>query len=70
MVLSNRRIVVRGQQWTDLWHTSLNAAEAGPNWVELHYSGMAPLRLVPDPGWFLVMLHRVAWNEVIVPPQL
>ncbi|MGY1761466.1 hypothetical protein ACI79G_04120 [Geodermatophilus sp. SYSU D00779] len=70
MALTNRRIVVQGQEWTDLWHSYLNTAEAGPDWVELQYSGIAPLRIeVPDPAWFLVMLHRMAWNEVIAPPM-
>ena len=68
MTLTDERIVLQGSQWVDLWHGALNVAERGPSWVELHYSGMAPLRLeLPGPAWYQVMIQHLAWNDL---PQL
>lgn len=68
--LTNQRVVIHGSSWWDLWHEHLNMVRCDGLGVELHQSGIPALRLeIPGPDWFTVMLHKVAWDQVVHPPR-
>jgi hypothetical protein len=68
--LTNYRFAVRASQWIDLWHGNINTLHCDGTAIHLEISGLPPTRLhIGAPDWWFVMLHRVAFDAIVWPPE-